>query len=167
MSNCTNPTAQAIVTAQIGDSSAPAEVSFSVPRYVARSNQVMAVATLGGQAAVLNISLNQLCDSGNLLNFQGRSFWFSVSDVPTAIGTQRMLNVTIYQLELGAPPVQEVWTFAFASSPNAAPFTSTPILGILSIDWQCNGGSCAAPATAAKPAVPAAAAAPRRPMGKN
>jgi hypothetical protein len=150
VSNCTNLTAQANVTALIGDCTAPAEVSFSVPRYVARTNQIMAVATLSG---------------GNLLCFQGHSFWFSVSDIPTAIGTQRVLNVTIYQLELGAAAVQETWMFSFSSSPNVAPFTGTPILGITSIDWQCNGGSCTAPVTAAKPAVPAAAAVPRKPMG--
>jgi len=165
VSNCTNLTAQANVTALIGDSTAPAEVSFSVPRYIARSNQILAVVTLSGQSAILNISLNQVCDSGNLLCFQGHSFWFSVSDIPTAIGTQRVLNVTIYQLQLGASAVQETWMFSFSSSPNMAPFTGTPILGITSIDWQCNGGSCAAPAAAAKPAVPAAAAVPRKPMG--
>jgi hypothetical protein len=158
-------TAQAIVTSQVGDSTAPAEVSFSVPRYVARSNQVMAVVTLNGQATVLNISLNQVCDSGNLLCFEGYSFWFTVSDVPTAIGTQRILNITIYQLQQGAPTLQDTWTFIFASSPNVAPFTGTPILGITSIEWQCNGGPCSTSAAAAKPTVPAAAAVPRKPMG--
>ncbi|HEV3028304.1 MAG TPA: hypothetical protein VG457_12065 [Planctomycetota bacterium] len=163
MSNCTNQSAQATVIAQVGDSTAPAEVSFSVPRYIARTNQVLATVAVSSQATVLNISLNQVCDSGNLLCFPGYSFWFSVSDIPTAIGTQRVLNVTMYQLELGAAPSQDTWTFMFSSSPNVAPFTGTPILGIISIDWQCNGGSCAAPATAAKPAVPAAAGVPRAP----
>ena len=142
MANCTNKAAAATVTAQVGDSSAPVEASFSVSRSAARCNAIMVTVGLAGQNAVLNISLNQISDSGSLLVFQGHSFWFTVSDVATAIGTQRVLNVTVNQLQQGAPVVPETWTFSFASSPNPVAYTGTPILAVTTINWQCGGAPC-------------------------